>query len=165
MQKLAQKYHTGQFRKGEGNIPYIVHPQAVAETLEKWGECPNSIAVQIAWGHDLLEDTQVSESEIIAVSNETVLQGITLLTKPENIDKPAYLKSVAESGNRDALLVKISDRICNSNDFIKLKGKSHAYKYLHEADALLPALKKLSGDKVALNALKAWNDLDEMLKN
>ena len=42
MKRLAEKYHAGQFRKGEGNIPYIVHPQAVAETLQKWGENPDS---------------------------------------------------------------------------------------------------------------------------
>ena len=57
MQKLAEKYHAGQYRKGAGNIPYIVHPEAVAETLIRCGEAPDSTAVQIDWGHDLLEDT------------------------------------------------------------------------------------------------------------
>ena len=165
MRKLAEKYHAGQFRKGEGNIPYIVHPQAVAETLQKWGENSDSPAIMIAWGHDLLEDTTVSDTEIIAVAGEKVLQGIKLLTRPENMNKMLYLQSVAESGNRDALLVKISDRICNTNDFIKLEGKLYAYQYLHEADCLLPALKKFANDTVVANALQEWKNLDELLRN
>ena len=144
MRKLAEKYHAGQFRKGEEKLPYIVHPQAVAETLQKWGENPDSPAIMIAWGHDLLEDTTVSESEILAVSNAEVLQSIKLLTRPRSMDKALYLQSITESGNRDALLVKISDRICNSRDFIKLEGKLYAYQYLHEADCLIPALENFS---------------------
>jgi guanosine-3',5'-bis(diphosphate) 3'-pyrophosphohydrolase len=115
MKKLAEKYHAGQFRKGGEKLPYIVHPQAVAETLQKWGEDEKSIAIPIAWGHDLLEDTAVSESEILAVSSTEVLQGIKLLTRPRSMDKALYLQSIVESGNRDTLLVKISDRICNTN--------------------------------------------------
>lgn len=38
MRKLAERYHDGQFRKGAEKLPYIVHPQAVAETLIQWGE-------------------------------------------------------------------------------------------------------------------------------
>ena len=165
MRKLAKKYHAGQFRKGKEKLPYIVHPQAVAETLHKWGENSDSPAIMIAWGHDLLEDTTVSDAEIIAVAGEKVLQGIKLLTRPENMNKMLYLQSVAESGNRDALLVKISDRICNTNDFIKLEGKLYAYQYLHEADCLLPALENFSDDSVVKNALQEWKNLDELLRN
>ena len=78
MKKTAEKYHAGQFRKGEERLPYIVHPQAVAETLHNWGENPDSPAIMIAWGHDLMEDTTVSDAEIIAVAGEKVLQGIKL---------------------------------------------------------------------------------------
>jgi hypothetical protein len=165
MRKLAEKYHVGQFRKGVEKLPYIVHPQAVAETLHKWGENPDSPAMMIAWGHDLLEDTCVSESEILAVSSPDVLQGIKLLTRPRSMDKALYLRSIAESGCRDALLVKISDRICNTNDFIKLEGKLYAYQYLHEADILIPALENFSDDSVVKNALQEWKNLDELLRN
>ena len=164
MKKLAEKYHAGQFRKGEGNVPYIVHPQAVAETLLKWGEEETSPAILIAWGHDLLEDTAAAEKEIIAVSSEKVLQDIKLLTRPDTMAKSRYLQSVADSGSRDALLVKTSDRICNSKDFIKLEGKLYAYQYLHEADCLMPALEKYADDPVMQNALQEWKHLDEMLR-
>ena len=73
MKALAEKYHDGKFRKGDERLPYIVHPQAVAATLVSWGEPENSVAVSAAWGHDLLEDTTVTESEIIAASSQEVL--------------------------------------------------------------------------------------------
>ena len=164
MKNLAAKYHAGQFRKGEECLPYIVHPQAVAERLQSWGESEDSVAAAIAWGHDLLEDTTVSDAEIIAIAGKEVLDGIKLLTCPENADKAAYLKRVSESGNRNALLVKIADRICNTRDFIKLKGWQHAYQYMHKADTLLPALNELAEDKVVRNALDEWKTLDEALR-
>ena len=163
MRKLAEKYHAGQFRKGEEKLPYTVHPQAVAETLERWGESPDSTAIQIAWGHDLLEDTSVSDAEIVAASSAEVLQGIKQLTNPGNIAKRLYLQQVADCGIREVLLVKISDRICNSRDFIKFKGKLHAFRYMHEADCLIPALERLNDDAVVKNALHEWKILDEEL--
>lgn len=163
MKNLATKYHAGQFRKGEAKLPYIVHPQAVAETLLAWGENPDSPAIMIAWGHDLLEDTQVSEAEIIAAAGKEVLAAIKQLTHTGNIDKSLYLQQIAESGSRNVLLVKISDRICNSKDFIQLKGQLYAYQYLHKADCLIPALEKFAGDPVVKNALTEWQKLNDLL--
>ena len=164
MKQLAEKYHAGQFRKGEGNVPYIVHPKAVAETLIRWGAENDSAAVQIAWGHDLLEDTTVSENEILDVSSERILQGILLLTRPRSMDKALYLQKVAASGDLEALLVKISDRICNSKDFVQLKGAAFAHQYLHEADCLIAALEKFSDNSITQKAWQEWNDLDEILR-
>ena len=103
--------------------------------------------------------------EILAVSSEEVLQNIKLLTRPDGMEKALYLQSVAASGKRDALLVKISDRICNTKDFVKLEGKLYAYQYLHEADELIPALEKFSDDSVVKNALQEWKSLDKQLRS
>jgi ADP-ribosylglycohydrolase len=61
------------------------------------------------------------------------------------------------------LLVKIADRICNTSDFISLKGKFYAWHYLHSADCLLPALQEFAGDPAVEKALKAWEKLDRSL--
>lgn len=102
--KLAEKYHAGQFRKGPGNVPYIVHPAAVVKTLLGWGEAEDSPAIAIAWGHDLLEDTAVSEAEIRAAAGDRVLAGIRVLTRPQTMAKERYLCQVAASGDREVLL-------------------------------------------------------------
>lgn len=121
MKELAAKYHTGQIWEGEVKRPYIVHPQGIVQKLLDWGELPSSTAIPMAWGHDLLEDTTVSEAEILAASNEVVLAGIKLLTKPQNMEKPLYLQRVADMASREILLVKTADRLFNSRSFATLR--------------------------------------------
>ena len=60
---FAAQKHRGQFRIG--GAPYITHPVAVAEILEKEG-CGTETVVTGLF-HDLLEDTDAKESEIEAV--------------------------------------------------------------------------------------------------
>ena len=166
MKNLAEKYHKGQFRRGKGKAktPYIVHPRAVAETLISWGVAPDSPLISIAWGHDLLEDTQATREEILAVSGKEVLAAIKILTKPEDMDKNQYMQNVAGCGKKEVLLVKMADRLCNSRDFITLEGKLYAYQYLHKADCLLPALGKFAWDPIVQKALGAWEELENSLK-
>ena len=167
MKRLAEKKHEGQFRlanKGESPVPYFEHPRSVVKNLLDWGEPEDSVAIGIAWGHDLQEDTDVSAGEILAASDETVLAGIRLLTHEKGTDKRLYLRNVARSGNREELLVKISDRIQNSRDFLKLEGPLRAFRYLHDADCIFDAVQKLSQDAVTANAVSAWKKLDESLR-
>ena len=167
MKRLAEKKHEGQFRnvlKGEVAIPYIKHPESVAKNLLNWGEPEDSAAIGIAWGHDLLEDTATSLDEITAASNDSIAAGIQLLTHEDGTDKRRYLQNVARSGNREVLLVKISDRIQNSRDFLKLEGPLRAFRYLHDADCIFEAVQNLPQDAVTANAVAAWKELDESLR-
>lgn len=165
MEQLAEKWHRGQPRKarpGVTALPYIVHPRAVVKTLLDWGEPENSSAVGIAWGHDLLEDTEIPFEDILAASDATVASGIRLLTDAET-DKQVYLRGVSRCGRRDALLVKIADRIRNTYDRIDLAGHADAYRYLHEADCIFEAVGNLPSDPVLERALSAWRELDDLL--
>ena len=167
MMVLAERKHQGQFRKtrpGETPVPYFEHPRNVVKNLLDWGEPENSPAIGIAWGHDLMEDTDVTDREILEASDENVLQGIRKLTYRKGTDKQQYLRNVASSGNRNVLLVKISDRIHNSRDFIRYSGRVRAYEYLHEADCIRAAVQALPADPVLKNALAAWQELDQSLQ-
>ena len=168
MMNLAQKWHEGQSRreaKGEPPVPYFKHPEAVVLNLLEWGEPEGSAAVSIAWGHDLLEDTKVPAADILAASNAEVLDGTRLLTHEKGTDKRLYLRKVARSGNRDALLVKLSDRIQKSRDFVKLEGPLRAFRYLHDADCIFEAAKKLPSDPVLEQSVAAWEELDKRLRD
>lgn len=165
MKKLAEKYHKNQTRKGDNKIPYIIHPEAVANKLLRWGEDISSPSVAMAWGHDLLEDTTVSETEILDAGGKEILDGIKMLTHSDTISKDTYLKNIAATAPRNVLLVKIADRISNSEDFIPYKGKLHAYQYLHQADCLVQSLEKFTGDTTIENALLAWRRIDEKLRS
>ena len=70
--RFAAEKHKGQFRIG--GAEYITHPMAVAEIVRQNGY---GIDVQIAaLFHDLLEDTDATENEILALSNENVLEAV-----------------------------------------------------------------------------------------
>ena len=80
--RFAAEKHKGQFRIGGDE--YITHPMAVAEIVRQNGY---GIDVQIAaLFHDLLEDTDAKESEILKFGNEEILKAVKLLTKQKGYD-------------------------------------------------------------------------------
>ena len=162
MKALAERGHEGQLRK-DGTTPYIEHPRAVVALLGKWG-VPDGETLAIAWGHDLLEDTGVTESDIRRAGGKAhgaaILAGIKALTRDKAAwpDKKEWLKHVARTAPPDALLVKAADRICNARDFLAMGDPDKARDYLAQGApvfALAP-----EGETVAkeLEALRAEID-------
>ncbi len=158
MERVARKWHEGQLRK-DGKTPYIEHPKAVAELMGKWGFEPesNGLAVAVAWGHDLIEETppekhEEVEGDIIGAvwgllgEEERVLEAIRLLSrdKAEFPVKADYIRHVAETASQAVLAVKIADRICNTRDFLKLEGAGleKARQYFSEGEPLFQHLGK-----------------------
>lgn len=136
MEALARKWHEGAFRKGPGNVPYIVHPEAVVEKLRGWGynDREDAVTLAVAWGHDLLEDTKCPAEEILAAGGEAVLAGIKSLTfvlpKQPRLSKAArdakkneYIQNVAKTASPEILVVKMADRLCNTMDFVRANNK------------------------------------------
>lgn len=69
---FAAKAHRNQFRKGNGDIPYIVHPVEVAMILQE-----NNMSEEIVIAgllHDTLEDTPVIQRDIEVEFGEKVLE-------------------------------------------------------------------------------------------
>ena len=160
MKQLAYERHEGYFRKGENPKPYITHPAAVVARLLSWGIPEDSPLIDAAWGHDLVEDVKVPKEEIVAASSEEVWAIIDQLTyKPESGSKEDYIQKVADSGNRSVLLVKAADRLCNTQEFIETFSRERARTYIHYADSVLEALKKLPQDDAVAAALAQWQAL------
>ena len=103
----ATAKHNGQTRK-EG-VPYITHPIAVAEILEKKGYGEDYIIAGLF--HDLLEDTDATEDEILELSNESVLCAVKLLTKQLGYNMREYIDGIKR--NPIAFAVKAADRLHN----------------------------------------------------
>ena len=105
--RFAAEKHKGQFRIGGDE--YITHPMAVAEIVKRQGY---GIDVQIAaLFHDLLEDTDATESEILKFGNEEILKAVKLLTKQKGYDMAEYVAGIRHNGL--ALAVKAADRLHN----------------------------------------------------
>ena len=105
--EFAKEKHKGQ--KRIGGDEYITHPIAVCETVKNQGY---NISFQIAaLFHDLLEDTNATEEEILSLSNKNVLDAVKLLTKEKGYDMKNYIEKI--KNNPIAFAVKNADRLHN----------------------------------------------------
>ena len=105
--EFATKKHNGQYRVG--GDPYITHPIAVAEILKN-KQFP--IEYQIAGlFHDLLEDTDATEEEILNLGGAEVLEAVKLLTKTPGYEMNDYISKI--KANKIAKEVKTADRLHN----------------------------------------------------
>ena len=130
MVRLAISAHEGQFRRGPKNLPYIVHPHAVVAMLKSWGYSMrrDPVTLAVAWGHDILEDTNTPEDAIRNVDDklgERILEGIRMLTFKPGVPsgypdygrlKADYIAKVANDAPPEIIVVKIADRLCNTID-------------------------------------------------
>ena len=105
--QFATQKHKGQKRIG-GN-DYISHPIAVYEMVKKQGYDED---FQItALFHDLLEDTNATEEEILFYGSQNVLTAVKLLTKEKGYDMKTYIDGI--KANPIAFAVKSADRLHN----------------------------------------------------
>ena len=105
--EFATQKHKGQKRIG-GN-DYISHPISVYEMVKKQGYDED---FQItALFHDLLEDTNATEEEILFYGNQNVLNAVKLLTKEKGYDMKTYIDGI--KANPIAFAVKSADRLHN----------------------------------------------------
>ena len=148
MKALAVRGHAGQLRK-DGRTPYVEHPRAVVALLRSWGVA-DAETLAVAWGHDLLEDTDVTEKDILEAAGPRrgaeVLACIRTLTRDKAVwpVKRDWLRALAETADERALLVKCADRICNTRDFVPLSGAARARSYLADASAIFAAVLRTS---------------------
>ena len=105
--EFATEKHKGQ--KRIGGADYITHPVAVYEMVKEKGLGED---YQIAaLFHDLLEDTDATEEEIVRYGNEKVLSAVKLLTKSKGYVMEEYIKAI--KGDEIACAVKAADRLHN----------------------------------------------------
>lgn len=98
--KVATEAHEGQLDKG-GN-PYILHPQAVAASLDN---TENKI---VAYLHDVIEDTDVTLDQLEKLGfTYRIVNSVRILTKSKDVSYDDYLKSVKKDSN--AWHVKMAD--------------------------------------------------------
>ncbi|MBQ8726798.1 MAG: HD domain-containing protein [Clostridia bacterium] len=142
--EFATKKHKGQFRSG--GLEYVTHPIAVAEILKEKGYGEDE---QIAGlFHDLLEDTDATEDEILTLGGENVLTAVKLLTKAKGYVMSEYISGIL--ANPIAKAVKGADRLHNlrcavvcSDEFKKRYIKESNEWYLSFDEEIKVAVKAL----------------------
>jgi guanosine-3',5'-bis(diphosphate) 3'-pyrophosphohydrolase len=125
MSKLIQKAtkimilaHGNQKRKTDGS-PYIVHPQAVADILQKNSFSDTIIAAGLT--HDVLEDTDYSPEKLKKELGNEVFEIVEALSENKSLQweerKEKYVEQI-KNGPEGAKAVSICDKIHNLSSII-----------------------------------------------
>lgn len=100
-EQLARKFHADQTDKS--GAPYVCHLERVVNLLPVWRH-------EIAWLHDILEDTPLSVISLrIAGIQEHVIESVVLLTRKPGEVYADYIQRIKDSGNFAAKEVKLAD--------------------------------------------------------
>jgi len=144
--EIATKAHDGQYRKYGCRLPYITHPIAVANISEEIlkNELKSSIMLEseinenieiirsIAYLHDTIEDTNLTELELIrdiqplTSHYQFIVNNVMYLTKSnKDFDLFIYLDNI--KSNLFSRIVKLADLQHNMSD-LKVQKKLDYYK-------------------------------------
>ena len=132
---LAIRAHAGQKRKWTGGYAYFEHPRRVAECVADLDGSDEMIAA--AYLHDVLEDTQVTEQEILDATNLEVLRLVVELTNR----RAKAIRIVRKRLDNDRLagislaakFIKLMDRIDNLRE---MEGAPDDFKKLYAEESL-----------------------------
>ena len=105
--EFAKAKHKGQKRIGGDD--YITHPIAVCEIIKGQG-FDESYQIAALF-HDLLEDTDATEEEILKYGSPEILESVKLLTKEKGYVMSEYISAIKK--NSIAFAVKAADRLHN----------------------------------------------------
>lgn len=148
--EYAQKMHEGQTRK-DGVTPYINHPIEVANYLKEKGYGMEYIIAGLF--HDLLEDTDAKEEDILLLSNDKVLEAVKTVTKEKEYKNEEYIPNCFK--NEIAREVKMADRLHNLREAIYCDN-SFKIRYINETkEYYYPLITGRDFEKEIIEALTA----------
>jgi guanosine-3',5'-bis(diphosphate) 3'-pyrophosphohydrolase len=118
--EFAAIKHQFQRRKGYLRIPYINHPIKVSKLIADCNETDINLLLA-AILHDVIEDTDTTETELIHKFGSYVTNIVKEVTDdmslPQKIRKELQVEKAPKLSN-PAKLIKIADKICNMNDIL-----------------------------------------------
>lgn len=138
---LMQQYHDGSYRKGEGNIPYIIHPLTMAYQAIAFG-IADDVLLPICLLHDVIEDTSATKEDL--EMPEPVTQAVLLLTYDKSMAstpkeaKKKYYEQI--SHNQLASIVKLLDRCNNISTMAAAFSRAKLVDYINETETYVLSL-------------------------
>jgi (p)ppGpp synthase/HD superfamily hydrolase len=147
-------------RRKYSNLPYIVHPEDVANRVEAFGGTPSQIAA--AWLHDVVEDTEVKLELIELLFGKEVANYVDWLTNVATHDdgdratRRAIDRAHTALAPKEAQFVKCADLLSNSSD-IGQADPEFAELYMSEIRLLL--------DVMSIQDEPIWKAADKIVKD
>lgn len=155
---FAEIKHSGQTYNDE--VPYTYHLDSVVEVLKRFG-FTDPVMVCAAYLHDVIEDTTGSYNDIKKRFGEEIAELVYAVTSElgrnrEERNKKTYPKIAA---NRQAVLLKLADRIANVEYGLASGGKTEMY--TKEFQSFYDAL--ANKNDMGMDERSMWNCLKRML--
>jgi len=116
---FAALKHDGQYRKGEGNTPYIHHPVEVAAILAEVGAVTDTDLLRAALLHDTIEDTQTTSEEIETHFGSRVCSIVLEVSDNKSLQKHERKAAQIEHSphlSKEAQFLKLADKTSNVHD-------------------------------------------------
>jgi GTP pyrophosphokinase len=140
--KFCETAHEGQTR--DNGDPYFTHCVRVAEMVRLVNS--QDYVISACYAHDILEDTDVSENQLVDAIGHNATTLVKELTQdyPDNMkfeDKCLYTFKYCNRMSKWASLIKLCDRIDNVSSMDKWK-EGRRRRYLVNTLAVLSALDK-----------------------
>ena len=140
----AKRMHEGQYRKGNGRVPYIYHPLVVACHALALGLNEDELIASCLL-HDVCEDCKDDQGKRIRPEDlpvdEAVQETVRLVTKPEK-KYPGWEEEYYNriSDNRLATIVKVLDRCNNISMMATGFSKNKMKEYIVETEKYIMPL-------------------------
>lgn len=167
--EVAQAAHSGQTRD-EGS-PYIVHPVRVALSLVDELNLFSPSLICSALLHDVIEDSDVTRTDVARMFDEQIAEIVWLLTKFEDVSLREYLARIERAAETGAPLVKLCDRLDNMRSVVDTPSLAKKRRYIRTTEELyLPLAARTNrylhnelrrSLEEARNQLRTMGDVDE----
>lgn len=132
--EVAQAAHSGQVRD-EGS-PYIVHPVRVALSLVDELNLFSPRLICSALLHDVIEDSDVTRTDVARMFDEQIAEIVWLLTKLEDVSLREYLARIEAAAETGAPLVKLCDRLDNMRSVVDTPSLAKKRRYIRTTEEL-----------------------------
>lgn len=137
---FARKAHKGQtWRKQNGkDISYFEgHLMGVYELVRDYGGEEEMLLTALL--HDVVEDTAVLPEEIQTMFGEKVEENVRWLTKGKHTKYEDYIDELQAHGSDVAIIVKLADRLYNTDNLMNLGTEIWHEKKIRQAKYILNA--------------------------
>jgi guanosine-3',5'-bis(diphosphate) 3'-pyrophosphohydrolase len=118
---FAAEKHKNQRRKDAQITPYINHPIELVNVLVNEGGVVSWDILCAALLHDVIEDTETTEEELIAHFGKKVASIVKEVSDDKSLPKDVRKRKQVEHtpfASHEAKLVKLADKICNVRDIL-----------------------------------------------
>ena len=142
-----------------GDRPYSYHLACVSQVLEEFGYAEDEAIAAAGWLHDTLEDTETTYEVLMSEFGKETADIVFAVTNEPGTNREQRLRKTALkiAANKKALIVKLADRISNTESSLKNNSRLHQM-YKKE----FPLFKELLYTTLDVELLPLWERLESL---